>query len=55
MARLDIDERMVRLEEAEIALPAGVTAAALDKAGLPEEWRLVVGAALTAELWAVAV
>jgi hypothetical protein len=55
MARLDFDDRIVRLEESEATLIAGVMTAALDKAGLPEQWCLVVGAALTAELRAVAV
>jgi hypothetical protein len=46
VARLDLDERILRLDQAEAVLLAEAMGAAFDRCGLPHEWRLIVAKAL---------
>ena len=53
LAHLDLDARLVRLQEAEAQLVAQVLAAALTRARIPTEWRASINNALAAELRAL--
>jgi hypothetical protein len=53
MAKLDLDERLVRLNEAQGRLMADVLLAAITRAALPQEWHDPLRSALATELRAL--